>query len=174
VSKEKDFPVAANVREELLAMADYIANSWYSDVIDEFQVNKIESPLEQIFYAYWKLGKYNEEFCLRPQFKIASYRVDFYVDPSKYFIEILKAPAEYLQEIPQIVIELDGHQWHEKDPIQVEKDKKRERAIVELGFTLLRYSGREMIQNPGSAVNDAYAKIGRLYKKFLLKKKGRS
>jgi very-short-patch-repair endonuclease len=45
----------------------------------------------------------------------------------------------------QLAIELDGHPFHEKSQGQVASDKRRERAIVSAGVTVLRFSGSEVV-----------------------------
>ena len=41
----------------------------------------------------------------------------------------------------QIVVECDGHEFHEKTKAQASIDKTRERAIVSAGYRVLRFSG---------------------------------
>ncbi len=55
---------------------------------------------------------------------------------------------------PKAFVELDGHDFHKKTKEQVERDKKRERAIVKSGVPVLRFSGREVWRDPYTCVND--------------------
>jgi len=57
-----------------------------------------------------------------------------------------------------LLIELDGHIWHEKSPEQVEKDKIRERELIDNGYTLLRFSGREVYRSPFKVVEECVRK----------------
>jgi very-short-patch-repair endonuclease len=63
--------------------------------------------------------------------------------------------------IPPIsfVIEIDGHEWHEKNKQQVARDKIRERSIVSAGYTILRYSGSEVFNNALGCANDCMGTI---------------
>ncbi len=57
-----------------------------------------------------------------------------------------------------LLIELDGHIWHEKTPEQVEKDKIRERDLINNGYILLRFSGREVYRDPFKVVDECVSK----------------
>lgn len=62
-----------------------------------------------------------------------------------YFADIL---FTYAPTKARIVIECDGHDFHEKTKQQVARDKKRDRAFQTDGFTVLRYSGSEIVNDP--------------------------
>lgn len=57
-----------------------------------------------------------------------------------------------------LLIELDGHIWHEKSPEKVEQDKIRERELIDNGYTIVRYSGREVYRNPFKVVEECCGK----------------
>lgn len=105
---------------------------------------KTESPIEGVVYLclkelQWGSPRTNSyEMLFRPQVEIGSYRVDFLV---KY--KDLK-----------IVIECDGHEFHEKTKKQVQKDKRRDRYLTKLGYKVLRYSGSELFSEPGRVIED--------------------
>jgi very-short-patch-repair endonuclease len=54
----------------------------------------------------------------------------------------------------RLVVEIDGHDFHEKTRSQVAKDKARERAIVRAGYTVLRFTGSEVVRNPRKCVEE--------------------
>lgn len=47
-----------------------------------------------------------------------------------------------------IVVECDGHDFHERTKEQAEHDRKRDRRLTELGYTVLRFTGREIWRDP--------------------------
>lgn len=47
-----------------------------------------------------------------------------------------------------IVVECDGHDYHERTKEQAAHDRKRDRAMTEAGITVLRYTGSEIWRNP--------------------------
>ncbi len=67
------------------------------------------------------------DFQFRRQHSIGNYIVDFC------------CPSE------KLIIELDGNP--QGDYIQIEKDKKRDRYLEELGFTVLRFENRFVFQD---------------------------
>lgn len=54
-----------------------------------------------------------------------------------------------------IAIELDGHDFHERTKEQATRDKRRDRALVAAGWSVLRFTGSEVIKSP-SDVFDAW------------------
>lgn len=66
--------------------------------------------------------------CVFPQVEIGPYRVDFLV----------------LHNGGGIVVECDGHEFHEKTKEQAAKDKARDRALQEFGFKVYHFTGSEI------------------------------
>jgi very-short-patch-repair endonuclease len=64
-----------------------------------------------------------------PQLVIGSYRVDFCLNFSGGFY---------------LIVECDGHEWHDRTPEQAQRDKARDRALQAEGFQVLRFTGREI------------------------------
>jgi very-short-patch-repair endonuclease len=64
-----------------------------------------------------------------PQFVIGSYRVDFCLSFYGGFY---------------LIVECDGHEWHDRTPDQAQRDKARDRALQAEGFPVLRFTGREI------------------------------
>lgn len=95
---------------------------------------KCESPIEkmvflQLFLLNFKslLGS-EEEVRFMNQVKIGPYRVDFLIQT----------------EDAKIVVECDGHDFHEKTKEQAAKDKKRDRFLQSKGYRVLRFTGSEI------------------------------
>ena len=57
----------------------------------------------------------------------------------------------------RLVIELDGDQHME--PINQLKDQKRDKALKELGLTVLRFSNREVLMETDSVLSVIYATV---------------
>ncbi len=77
-------------------------------------------------------------FCVVvPQAQIGDHRVDFAV--------------QYLADgdrLAWLVIECDGHEFHEKTKEQVARDKRRDRDLQHDGCKVFRYSGSEIWKDP--------------------------
>jgi len=83
---------------------------------------------------------------LEPQVTIDKYRVDF---------RILFPKNPKLK----IIIECDGHNFHEKTKEQAIRDKKRDRNLTKLGFKILRFSGSEIYNNVEDCVKEIFSLV---------------
>lgn len=73
------------------------------------------------------------------QKQLGPYRVDFCLQGEAI-------PRKGNPRTP-IVVECDGHDFHERDKEQVSKDKKRDRDLQQMGFTVFRYSGSDLFKS---------------------------
>lgn len=99
------------------------------------------TPIEKIMAVelYKARSGYGENnFRLAPQHKIMNYTADFYIEYQSIGMEL---PIK-------IVIECDGHEFHEKTKQQASKDKKRDRDLTTSGYLVLRYSGSDIVNDP--------------------------
>lgn len=118
-------------------------------------MSNCESPIEQMFSLEinerlnWinfgsELKKFNCKFeIFETQEKIDKYRVDFLLIVSKNNNEYKK-----------FVIELDGHDFHEKTKEQAKKDKEKDRFLISEGYTVVRFTGSEIYNNCIEKVNE--------------------
>lgn len=83
-----------------------------------------ESPMEEAFLmaAEPVLSQYGD---IIPQYPIFNYRADFAIPDCR------------------ILIEIDGYEWH-KTREQLTADVKRQRALTAAGWTVFRFTGREI------------------------------
>jgi very-short-patch-repair endonuclease len=83
------------------------------------------------------LEQVDETFALVPQLNIAGVgRVDFAI-----FIPRISVAT------PLVVVECDGHQFHERTPDQASKDRKRIRALQRLGIAVMPFTGTDVIRD---------------------------
>ena len=54
----------------------------------------------------------------------------------------------------KIIVECDGHEFHQKSKQQVEKDNQRERDLKKLGYEVVRFSGSEIFKDAEKCVED--------------------
>lgn len=74
------------------------------------------------------------------------YRVDFMV--------LLVQRHEGKVKKRGIVIECDGHDFHEKTKEQASRDKKRDREIQKMGFPVLRFSGSDIWKDAAACAQE--------------------
>lgn len=147
-----DLPSTA-IKQDVKARLDWfkrrIAKEFEGEFTRLINANTISSPIEQIFLLEWKFAGLDKKLDvhLTPhepiQTDVGSYAVDFLIVPKDHTLQTVK-----------IAIELDGHEFHEKTKDQVRKDKVRERAIVQQGVTVLRFSGSEVVRNGRGCVEE--------------------
>lgn len=104
------------------------------------------TPIEQlVFFALMEAAE-NNLWTVLPQEQIGKYRADFLVKP--VYINRNDPCA-------QVVVECDGHDFHEKTKEQAQKDKQRDRHLQSLGFKVYRFTGSEIWKSSGQCVPDA-------------------
>lgn len=142
-------------------------------------VDVSESPIERIMAWSFKLnvlyGHCNfrhhasfetleDELALLPHMRraycsvssqapVGQYRCDFIVSRLMGFEEA--API-------RIVVECDGHDFHEKTKEQAARDKERERFLVGMGCHVMRFTGSEIWRMPDECAGSVYRTVERL------------
>jgi very-short-patch-repair endonuclease len=113
--------------------------------------DRCESPAEKILLAAaaWSVGLKGwqipfiwpswsaavptyPDVVIVPQHGIGRYRVDF---------------AIYAREM-RLVVEVDGHEWHEKTKEQAARDKRRDRDLQQEGWAVFHFTGSEVWNDP--------------------------
>lgn len=146
-----------NVEEYLNKRAEDTAREWkirHKILIGEWQL----TPIESLFFIEWayRMNEENRLKCsgnktlwLYPQYDIVAnqkkYRVDFLAQYA------LDWNPDNIKEM--LIIELDSYLWHGKTPKQFEKEKKRERELIQSGYKLMRFSGGEILRNVEECVD---------------------
>lgn len=64
------------------------------------------------------------------------YRADFLLMPVQWDV--------YNTSIPILIVECDGHNFHEKTKEQAKKDKERDRDLQMHGYRIIRFTGSEI------------------------------
>ena len=80
---------------------------------------------------------------LWPQVTIGPYRVDF----------IVGVNANY-NATSYVIVECDGHEFHERTKAQAQRDKARDRYLTGRGYRILRFTGSEIYRDPEAIWNE--------------------
>lgn len=110
----------------------------------------LESPIEEIFYGALRFAasidgyqfdvvnswegvphEFGDYIVVQPQTEIGKYRVDFLIEYQ--FVNRLK-----------VIVECDGHDYHERTKEQASYDKARDRYLQKLGYKVFRWSGSDI------------------------------
>ena len=97
---------------------------------------RFDSPLEQLFWETAQ-GQLN----LLYQYQIGPHRIDFAVANTG------------------LLIEIDGHDYH-KTPAQRTHDASRDRELTDIGYTVYRFTGSEVKQDPARCVAQIAKALG--------------
>jgi Protein of unknown function (DUF559) len=98
------------------------------EVMDAPDIRYVQKTSGELFLSSEKTP---DVILVTSQFQFNQYRVDFMATMFDGFASLL-------------VIECDGHEWHEKTKEQASSDKKRDRYFVMKGICVLRFSGSEI------------------------------
>ena len=109
-------------------------------------IKDCESPIERMLgvgiynsMLYWESLADNNGLNIFPQMEIVcgkkTYRVDFEINA-------IVCGKEKL-----VIIECDGHEFHEKTKAQAIKDRQRERDLIKSGYIVVRFTGSEIFNN---------------------------
>lgn len=130
-------------------------NNLQNDIIPDVFCNKYKSPIEAIFITafelYIKLNN-KEQILLLPQREICT-------ENKKYVVDFEFETDEYVNQFntnKKVIIECDGHQFHQKTKEQVTKDNKREYDLKMTGYQILRFSGSQIYNEPFKCAEDTY------------------
>lgn len=81
-------------------------------------------------------------FFVRAQAKIGGYRVDFLA----HSLDHRRSGNE--RSWRRLVIECDGHQFHERTKEQAARDRSRDRWLTANGYDVFRFTGSELWRDP--------------------------
>ena len=91
-----------------------------------------------------------------PQLLLGDHRVDFALELT-FTDSFHQMAAMFGTEKPKylsgqvgvkLVVECDGHEFHEKTPEQAKKDKSRDRDLLSRGYPVMRFTGSEIYRYP--------------------------
>ena len=167
-----------NLTEEIKQFR-YLNNERLADELGEKRVNEVfeivmreeaskklsnigycESPIEKLlclclwdskYIAQAKIG--HKWIAVFPQeiFSLGEdqYRADFYIRDE--------------DEIVKVIIECDGHDFHELTKEQARRDKKRDRQFQTYGYKIMRFTGQEIYQDPFLCAKEVWNSFAKWY-----------
>jgi very-short-patch-repair endonuclease len=105
-----------------------------------------EEPQHSWFSVSMDLG----DLQVFPQYEMtadgARYRADFYIQVGVFRPGVDKNPT--------MVVECDGHDFHERTKEQAARDRQRDRAMQREGHTVLRFTGSEIFRSPAAVAEE--------------------
>ena len=124
----------------------------YYEIILDF-IAFCESPIEAIFFVSIVLHNLEIEDGFRiiaiPQHEtnVNNYKADFLVQLFN---------KNNRNNYVEVLVECDGHNYHEITKSQVKKRNERDLALKKNGYDILHFSGSQIYNNPQECVKDVY------------------
>ncbi len=116
------------------------------------EIGQCDSPIEQLMM----LALVNSTYPLEQQVRrnggpACSIIIDaqYPIQQTRYRVDFLVSAMTLEGKKAQIIVECDGHDFHEKTKTQAAHDKARDRRFQHLGYTVLHFTGSEIHRNPG-------------------------
>lgn len=137
----------------------------------DFICQRAESPIEELLaaalYSSSETGHLHVQFCMGDelpkeaaydeavfiyqQVKVGPYRADFVLLDATLPFDL--APPRWM------LVECDGHDWHEKTKEQARHDKRRDRHFQSMGWKVLRFAGSEIWADPMECAEEVYTQL---------------
>jgi very-short-patch-repair endonuclease len=128
--------------EQLMLMALYLSDLHYGRNSDVWGHSIAHSS--NFIRQHCENTKHKCGVFIYPQMPVLEYRVDF-------LIGAMTAP----DAVPHwVVVECDGHDYHERTAAQAEHDRARDRAMTAAGYRVFRFTGREIWRNPQACADE--------------------
>lgn len=123
-STPRVFKPESPIEESLLLAIDYVAR-----ITREMEL--VRCPLDKLTPRH-----FTGTSVVLPQQQYGPWRVDFAV--------VIRCFSDFGNLDRTIIVECDGHEWHERTPEQASRDKARDRYFAERGMSVMRFTGREI------------------------------
>lgn len=94
-----------------------------------------------------------ETIYIYQQARVGEYRTDFLIHDCSCPLDV-KDPR-------WMVVECDGHNFHEKTKEQARRDKKRDRYFQSIGYKVLRFTGSEIYADAEACANEILLELSR-------------
>jgi very-short-patch-repair endonuclease len=114
-----------------------------------------EQPFTQVFLEedepFPDKPSFGEAAFIYNQVKFGPYRVDFAIWDASLPLELAD---------PRImIVECDGHDFHERTKQQARRDKQRDRYFQSKGFKVLRFTGSEIYADPTECAQEIIGEL---------------
>lgn len=118
---------------------------------------RFATPMPVVYWSDGKGGMVDNQgpdhIMIYTQAPVGSYRVD---------ILIVSTFSDGGKFTPiKIVVECDGHDFHERTKEQARRDKQRDRHFQSRGFKVLRFTGSEIFADPEAVANEVWGELQR-------------
>lgn len=124
-----------------------------------FDYSYCKSPIEELFAVAYdirlaQLGfPYTEMFALWPQEEIKANGNTYYAD---FLVKAISNKYFQCDRNFMLVVECDGHDFHEKTKEQVERRNNRDMDLKAEGYDVLHFSGSQIYNDPFNCADKTF------------------
>ena len=127
---------------------------------------ELQSPLERKLFLELKKSYINfqPQYGLNWQGQPISVSDRSYHHPANNFKEVLSVVDFNIEKRDiKLCVYTDGHTYHERTEEQAQRDRNIDRKLQELGFKVLRYTGKDVNENMNKIISDIKSWIEKVY-----------
>ena len=127
-----------------------------------YGVDQYKSPIEELFAIAYNIRlmmegyPYKEIVPLFPQACIHVNENTYFAD---FLIDAVSTEGFMFEHDYKLVIECDGHEFHEKTKEQVERRNNRDLDLKSAGYDVLHFSGSQIYKNPMKCADETFRYI---------------
>lgn len=162
VSEEKAEKIDVAHKSDMLCRSCEFKMTYHCDTC----LFTLQSPLERKLFL--ELRRANVHF--QPQYALNWYGQQIsingktYGDPTNNFKDVLTVVDFYIEkQNTKLCVYTDGHTYHERTEEQAQRDRNIDRKLQELGFQVLRYTGKDVNENSYKIISDIQAWVEKDY-----------
>lgn len=126
----------------------------------EQRIGETESPIEGAFLAAFCEVAVEHGYEVKRMSSAPAWVI--MIEPQRWFgvyrVDFLISYAFFGRRL-EIVVECDGHEFHEKTKVQARRDKQRDRELQSLGPKVLRFTGSEIHASAAACASDVLDQI---------------
>lgn len=93
-----------------------------------------------------------------PQHRLGKFKLDFLI--TRIWREHVDFGKRGIDRHSSIVVELDGHQFHDRDKHQRSYEKARDRFLQKEGYKVLHYTGSDVATDPYRVAHEVLDMVG--------------
>lgn len=147
--------IPADSEIEKLFLAALIYRLRYDDT--EFRAGVLFADSDEKRRAAYSHPDAKVALIVEPQVPIGRYRVDFIVSAwTEGTVYSKSGRIDGVARWRRLIVECDGHDFHEKTKAQAAKDKARDRELTSHGYEIFRFTGSELWRDPWECARQVY------------------
>lgn len=120
-------------------------------------------------FVFGDLQEMPDFLVIEPQAQLGEYRVDFLLGYHEWVPDVerkekLKDGTEIdgvREVVANLIVECDGHDFHDRSKEQASRDRERDRELKKLGFDVFRYTGSDIWKSPFGCATEAIQSLTR-------------